>query len=832
MAEGPWTKYQQAEAPTEGPWAKYANQSPAQPAAAEPSTTLGGLATATARGLAPTGVGATVGAGLGALVGGIPTMGAGAVPGAFAGAEIGAGLTSAAQFVYDLYNTYADSVGRDRAKSPQDFTDQLIDMLGGKPQKEASGLEHIVQAGAGGAGGAVGQLKAAEKLGEYSISPAIKEIAKRLADNPVVQGIGGALGGAGSQASAEAGFDNPIIRTLAGMAGASLGGAGTEMLSKPIGAGARALGVEPPQFVANHEQRPQVRAQNDAREMVSNAFNKGVSGGAPGALDVMERMRQAKEESQPYTLADVENLSTRGVLNRVSNEGGVPRYQLDTFFNKRDEGHRQRLRGALSKYLSNESSVDTGEELANLRSQGARPLWTMARQGGSLAPIAAQAEGAWVRAGQTAKEAEQEVAAAERNAYLAARQAAPASTRDNVYLESGARKAVADANQQLTDAKNKLSLALEDKQMAFDKMQAAQIDRATNAPGGIWSPHLQRIQGLPEIQAGLREGRHIEEMDAIYERRPFNASDYALDNEGNLLPHKVPNMGTWIVAKTGLDELIDQRLKNEIQRPGDRPSKKTVSMMNVRNSLVDELDKLNPDYAPARQHWNQYSSSMRALREGRNALDNRRFTPETLKQHFDALPQSDQEFFRIGLADDLRTKLRSGPNTADKTRIFNDEARDRIRMLMGDDEKAARFVNMIERESQTKHAKQNVMRSEYPHDDEHGPTAQKLLRGGGSLLGAAAHTVHGHPLVALGMGLRGLSNLVGRQKPNMRRNQAIVDLMTSPDVSSLMQQGSLAQGKGTQLFPLKEMPPTLPRRLLPGSVIGAESSFTPPAEEQ
>lgn len=86
-----------------------------------PATTVGGLAGAATRGVAPYAAGAAAGAALGA-----PFAGVGALPGALAGA----GAVGLSQFGEDIYNIAANHFGWPHATTPQEASDRILDKLG------------------------------------------------------------------------------------------------------------------------------------------------------------------------------------------------------------------------------------------------------------------------------------------------------------------------------------------------------------------------------------------------------------------------------------------------------------------------------------------------------------------------------------------------------------------------------------------------------------------------------------------------------------------------------------------------------------------------------
>ncbi len=206
--------------------------------AAPPETTLGGLAGAATRGLAPVALGTAAGAGLGALAGGV-----GAIPGAAAGAAAGA-LT---QFVGDpVVGAINDAFGTHYTK-PTDALSHLLSSIGVAEPRTAA--EKVVEQAAQGAGAGLATAGLGSVMsGAPGVTGAIGET---LAANPGTQAIASASGsGAGEVAhQSGAGPVGQLLATLggaAGGAGAAVGGSAaargiTDLVTDAAGSSARPL---------------------------------------------------------------------------------------------------------------------------------------------------------------------------------------------------------------------------------------------------------------------------------------------------------------------------------------------------------------------------------------------------------------------------------------------------------------------------------------------------------------------------------------------------------------------------------------------------------------
>jgi len=185
----------------------------AQPAQAEPQTTVAGLSGAVTRGLAPIAGGAALGGIIGAPIGGV-----GAIPGAAAGAAAAGVTTFIGDPIIDLVNnTFGTQLTR-----PTDVINELLTRAGVPlPQTEVERIVQSMASGVGSAGGAIGLGKTLAT----AASPVTQAVGRSLAAQPAAQLVGGAASGGAAQAVQERG-GSPLAATgaalAAGVAGARM----------------------------------------------------------------------------------------------------------------------------------------------------------------------------------------------------------------------------------------------------------------------------------------------------------------------------------------------------------------------------------------------------------------------------------------------------------------------------------------------------------------------------------------------------------------------------------------------------------------------------------
>lgn len=525
-----------------------------------------------------------------------------------------------------------------------------------------------------------------------------------------------------------------------------------------------------------------------AAKTLSKTFQRGLASGGPTASDAIEKMTAARAEKQPLVLADLENPEVKSLLGTIYRQGGSARALLQNFFETRNAQQLNRVKGLIGTYLADGSVKDTAAQLIVDRAEHARPLWSEAMAGGSIAPLEHQFQTYFEGAYSVERAAADEVASAERTLTQAA---ARQSQAGNVYSASGANTAQQQAESALVAAKAKLAAVQTEKEAIRQRLQQAQADGSANAPGAVWSPRLQQFLDQPEVKRGIQRGYGIERRKAVGEGTPFNPSEYAItgfDSSGAPIVGKVPNMRLLAVAKEGLDAIIESpAMKNPLT---GKPTKAGLSYIALRDGLVKELDRLNPAYKTARDVWSGDTASIRALQEGRHAFDANWYTPEEIRAHVSSLSDNDRQFFIMGVADKLKDRLARTVDAGDKGRIINNEdTRQRIRPLFSSDEEANRFIDSVERERVMKSTPQKLyggsQTGERLADD-------KRLDAALSTGQAVFKLLTGNPIDAA-RALWRVRNAMAAG-PNLPLNETIAKMATDPNIS-------LRSGTGIPIVP-------------------------------
>ncbi|HEX9158790.1 MAG TPA: hypothetical protein VF835_01075 [Rhizomicrobium sp.] len=419
------------------------------------------------------------------------------------------------------------------------------------------------------------------------------------------------------------------------------------------------------------------------------------------AQAVIDRLTTARGAGKPMMLPDVLDANVESLAGRVARTPGAAKEAVRSALKERAAGSVTRLSGDIDKALGEGNTVKLFDELKTARSQAAKPLFDKAYEGGSMAPLERQFEAAFNEASAAEQQASRDLTVA--RSQLTAARGKQTQTSGNVYSESAASAGNREAQVAVTKAERALAAANEQKQQVLDTLHQAQSDRMTGVKGAVWNPRIQEFLGNPRVKQGIQRGWRIERDEALSEGRPINPTDYAIVGweDGEPVVGKVPTMRLLAVAKEGLDRMLQSsEFRNELT---GELNKEGVAIDKLRNAFVSELDRVNPDYAAAREVWAGDSKSMDALRWGQKALSD---DPRTVAKRVGEMTPGEKEFARIGLAQGLRDIAnKRGPLAAEFDRIAGTRygsqwARDQIAPFFDNPSDLQRFIDSVTAETE------------------------------------------------------------------------------------------------------------------------------------
>jgi hypothetical protein len=322
-------------------------------------------------------------------------------------------------------------------------------------------------------------------------------------------------------------------------------------------------------------------------------------------------------------------------------------------------------------------------------------------EGGSTAPLSQQFENALDTANAAVTKASREVEKAEARVTQASAKQSQAG--DRVHSVSAANRARQFADDTLKEARTRLQQEQQQKEEILSHLRKSyedgELDENGNPriKGAVYSPRIARLLTNPRIKQGIARGAQIERDIADGEGRAFNPREYAIvgtDAAGEPIVGQVPNMKLIAVAKEGLDAMLESdAYRDPLTR---RLNKAGRAVKILRDGLINEVDRLNPDYKPARDKWAGDSAVISALKDGQNF---NKWRPEDVKEFFDESNESEKEAFRIGAADTMRDNLSKTVIAGDPSKAIVNSARARQQLMpmFRTESDATQFLDRVKR---------------------------------------------------------------------------------------------------------------------------------------
>lgn len=225
-------------------------------------------------------------------------------------------------------------------------------------------------------------------------------------------------------------------------------------------------------------------------------------------------------------------------------------------------------------------------------------------------------------------------------------------------------------------------------------------DKAMNR-GFVWSEKLDNMLQDDIARAAMRKGIKMERIGAATSGEKFDPSAYGItrfNEAGDPVIEGVPNMRVLQAVKEGVDSILEGKgMRDETTGKLNKMGRKVDE---YRRALVEELKALNPDYGPALRAWAGPSAARDAMMAGRRfALGD---MEETVAA-FNKLTPSEKDFYRLGVARELRKAIESPSGNIDVVRRIwgSPDAQKRMRGLFPSDAAFRQFAKAMELEKLT-----------------------------------------------------------------------------------------------------------------------------------
>lgn len=282
---------------------------------------------------------------------------------------------------------------------------------------------------------------------------------------------------------------------------------------------------------------------------------------------------------------------------------------------------------------------------------------------------------------------------------LGAATRAPSAARNQALEEIRARQA--DITDRLTDAISrhlgpitnlrKQETALVEKARA----SAKPLYEAAYAKPGVWNERLQSILDTPAGKRALARARTIA---ANEKRDPTKLGFDIAEGTNEVILTRQPSMQTLDYVKRGFDDELNamrEPVTNKLRLDeGGR------AILNLQKEFVDELDRLNPDYAKARAAWGGEISKKNAMLDGQGAIN---YTADELEYILSLKQPVEQEFFKLGYRKAIADRLESKGDFANTARdlLGTRQKRKALQTVFGKDANFDDFTETVKQEDLT-----------------------------------------------------------------------------------------------------------------------------------
>lgn len=220
---------------------------------------------------------------------------------------------------------------------------------------------------------------------------------------------------------------------------------------------------------------------------------------------------------------------------------------------------------------------------------------------------------------------------------------------------------------------------------------AAPLYDAAYAAPGVASDEITSLLGTPAGQQALGRARRI----AANERLDPTRLGVDLDGQGNPILTRVPTMQTLDYAKRGLDDIIEQYRDPVTRRLNLDEAGRAVN--GVKNQLLTEMDRLNPDYAAARQAYAGPARERDALYQGSQAVNR---SAGDIDRQIANMSDSERQQFALGMRSKLDDMLSRRTDGGDKVGALlgTPQRRDVLQRAAGPDADFQRFTDTMDAE--------------------------------------------------------------------------------------------------------------------------------------
>lgn len=202
--------------------------------------------------------------------------------------------------------------------------------------------------------------------------------------------------------------------------------------------------------------------------------------------------------------------------------------------------------------------------------------------------------------------------------------------------------------------------------------------------GEVTDPKVLKFLELPQFKTATKKAQEL------------------LAAEGRAIDMEMPTVEVLDQIKRGLDVLIFNEIKDgKLSQLGN-------IYKNKKNEFLAQLDQSVPDYGKARAAYAGEAELLDATKLGQDFYKQ---TAAEANRTFAKLSPSEQEAYKVGALDAVKTKIQTAKDTADiRKRIFGSpEERKRVSSLFPDDETFKQFEKDMMTESIMRKTQEKIL---------------------------------------------------------------------------------------------------------------------------
>ena len=205
---------------------------------------------------------------------------------------------------------------------------------------------------------------------------------------------------------------------------------------------------------------------------------------------------------------------------------------------------------------------------------------------------------------------------------------------------------------------------------------------AVEIPKEVYDASIRDIILRPSVQSAVRKAA-------------TKAADEGFADTAQQLRNALRSGSEEIIDTRGLD-FVKRALDDRIRTSRTNAPDNARIFTSLKNQIVDAVDDVNPAYREARNLWAGASAAEDSIEAGKDIF---KISSTELQDQFTRLTDSEKEFFRLGVADAVRSRINSTRDARNKAAFLtSEEIRGRFRIAFeGKADEIEQFIELVQR---------------------------------------------------------------------------------------------------------------------------------------